>query len=72
MRPDFAVAWKLYLPRVGKNYPVYVGGAVDRQGDKVLVAIYPRAVYQIEKRSRWWEISRERRLNGVRGSAENS
>ncbi len=57
--------WEIHGPHSPElPYQVYVGYAIskDDQSDCPLVAIYPRAVYEIEDRSDWGRVIPENKI----------
>ena len=59
--------WEIHGPHDQMNYQVYVGYAVskDDPNDCPLVAIYPRAIYEIEERSDWGRVLPEKKISTI-------
>ncbi len=65
MTPDLEEDWEIHGPHHPElPYQVYVGYAIskDDPSDCPLVAIYPRAVYEIEDRSDWGKVTSENKI----------
>ncbi len=64
MKPDTEEDWEVHGPHESFNYQVYVGYAIsqDDPEESALVAIYPRAVYEIEDRSDWYKPTSEQKI----------
>ncbi len=59
MEPDQTEEWEIHGPHYPEMpYQVYGGYAVSRddEADTPLVAIYPRAIYEIEDRADWGRV----------------
>src|SRR6266702_5407294 len=64
MIPDLEEDWEIHGPHEGMNFQVYVGYAIslaDPQ-DTPCVAIYPKAVYEIEDPSAWGGVMPDQRI----------
>jgi len=62
LKPDLDSGWEVYGPHRDMNYQMYVGYAYDETGEYFCVAIYPRAVYEIDDPSDWWKVKPEDRI----------
>lgn len=62
MKPNMKMEWEIHGPHQNMNYQVYVGDAIDSSGDTGYVAIYPRAVYEIDNSFDWWKPEPERKI----------
>lgn len=64
MTPDTHEDWEVHGPHEGMNYQVYVGYAIAKEdpSESFPVAIYPRAVYEIDSPSDWARVSAEKRI----------
>ena len=65
MLPDMKEEWEIHGPHHPElPYQLYVGYAISQEdpSDCPLVAIYPKAVYEIEDRTNWGRVTPERRI----------
>jgi len=53
--------WEIHGPHQDMNYQVYIGPAY-RKKECFLVAIYPKAVYEIDNYDDWWKADPEKRI----------
>ncbi len=60
--PDLKSDWEIHGPRPDMDYEVYVGTAIDADGEDRYVAIYPKAIYEIDKPSDWWKKNEDMRV----------
>jgi len=61
LKPDFEEDWEVHGPHRDMNYQVYIGYAGNDHWYGC-VAIYPRAVYEIDRPSDWWRAYPENRI----------
>ncbi|MFB3764847.1 MAG: hypothetical protein ACE14P_06310 [Methanotrichaceae archaeon] len=62
LKPDLSEEWTIHGPHQNMDYPVLIGWAHDGKDNWHLVAVYPRAVYEIEDESNWWDVGSKNRL----------
>ena len=66
-KPDLRSDWEIHGPNQDMEYQVYVGTAIDADGQDRYVVIHPRAVYEIDDRNDWSRPEGDRRIYcGVR------
>jgi len=58
LKPDFNADWEVHGPHKGMEFQVYIGYTKDG----LCVAIYPRAVYEIDDSSDWWKAYPDSRI----------
>ena len=63
LKPDLDEEWEVHGPHPDMDYQVYVGWAYNEALDEyICVAIYPRAVYEIDDPDDWWKTDPENRI----------
>lgn len=63
LEPSWGEDWIIHGPHHPElPYQVYIGYAQVSRDEEIMVAIYPRAVYEIEDETRWGEVQPEQRI----------
>ena len=62
LKPVLDEEWEVHGPHPGMPYMVFIGYAEDKKGYWHCVAIYPRAVYEIDDPKDWWKVEAEDRI----------
>lgn len=63
-KPDLSKEWEIHGPHQGMNYQVLIGWAYENENKDSwhMVAVYPRAIYEIEDESKWWDVGSKNRI----------
>lgn len=62
LMPDLSQEWEIHGPHQNMNYQVLVGWAYDDNCNLHLIAVYPRAIYEIDDYSKWWDVGSQNRI----------
>ena len=62
LKPDLSEEWEIHGPHQDMNYHVLIGWTYDEKDQWCCVAIYPKAVYEIEDESKWWDVGSKNRI----------
>jgi hypothetical protein len=62
LMPDLSQEWEIHGPHQSMNYQILVGWAYDDSCNRHLVAVYSRAIYEIDDYSKWWDVGDQNRI----------